>query len=283
MDRPVGYALQPQPLSVRFVLVVCLDRAFRRWYLAHTFPSRLPDPRHLTVLACPVVVRAASTFPDVPRVRLSSASATACCDRPTAVVSHHHKVQERLAALDVRHPQPVPRIGPEPALHTVRGRPVAAIGARGADAPVPTDPGCGQLRMHPRHSVGASRSLVDPPDRPANSSSRRLRLRHASPRWGTRRAPGTGCPTRCSAWLPFTSSKTFPDNRPTDTVSRTNQAAASLLGSHAFPEASGSPSKPTERQASCTLSVPAWPTDSSKQASFRGDREQTKRTPCPAR
>ena len=40
----------------------------------NTFPSRLPDPRHLTVLARPVVVRAASTVTDVPRVGLPSAS-----------------------------------------------------------------------------------------------------------------------------------------------------------------------------------------------------------------
>ena len=63
-----------QPLSVRLELVVRALGAFRRWFLAYTFPSRLPDPRHLTVLARPVVVRAASTLADVPRVGLPSAS-----------------------------------------------------------------------------------------------------------------------------------------------------------------------------------------------------------------
>ena len=51
-----------------------VPRVHRRWFLAYTFPSRLPDPRHLTVLARPVVVRAASTLADVPRVGLPSAS-----------------------------------------------------------------------------------------------------------------------------------------------------------------------------------------------------------------
>jgi hypothetical protein len=41
--------------------------AFRRWLLTYTFPSRLPDPDHLTVLAPPGVVRAASTRPARPR------------------------------------------------------------------------------------------------------------------------------------------------------------------------------------------------------------------------
>ena len=86
----------------------------------------------------------------------------------------------------IRYPDPVPCIGPKLALHSVRSRSVAVIHTRGAGAPAPTDPGqaglvhqtChplaaypqaagGQLRMHPRHPVGASGSLVDRPDRPA--------------------------------------------------------------------------------------------------------------------
>ena len=47
-----------QPTSVRFELVGTL-RGFRRWFLSYTFPTRLPDPHHLTVLARPGVVGAA--------------------------------------------------------------------------------------------------------------------------------------------------------------------------------------------------------------------------------
>ena len=65
----------------------------------YTFPSCLPDPDHLAVLARPVVVRAASTLTPVPEIRLPSAS-PARCDEPTAVSFHHRTVQERLVALD---------------------------------------------------------------------------------------------------------------------------------------------------------------------------------------
>jgi hypothetical protein len=40
----------------------------------YTFPSHSPDPHHLTVLARPGFVRAASTLPGVSRIRLPSAS-----------------------------------------------------------------------------------------------------------------------------------------------------------------------------------------------------------------
>ena len=78
---PVGCALLPSPdLSGSnwwFLLEGLSDAG--RWFagssvLAYTFPSRLPDPHHLTVLARPVVVRAASRFPGVPGLRLPSAS-----------------------------------------------------------------------------------------------------------------------------------------------------------------------------------------------------------------
>src|SRR3954454_222735 len=92
-----------QPRSARLELVALL-RAFSRWFLTYAFPSRLPDPGHLAVLARPVVVRAASALLRIPRDELPSA-APARCDGPAAVSSHHRSVQERLVALDVGNPQ----------------------------------------------------------------------------------------------------------------------------------------------------------------------------------
>ncbi len=48
-----------QPRSVRFELAVCLRGFVALVHRRYTFPSRLPNPRHLTVLTRPGVVRAA--------------------------------------------------------------------------------------------------------------------------------------------------------------------------------------------------------------------------------
>ena len=83
-------------------------RGFQRWFLSYTFPSCLPDPRHLAVPARPVVVGAACHPPR----RLPDQAApsfTGCCDSPAAKVSHLRSVQQRLVALDVRDPQHVRR------------------------------------------------------------------------------------------------------------------------------------------------------------------------------
>ena len=68
-----------QPRSIRFELVLHL-RAFNRWFLTYAFPSCLSDPHHLTVLACPVVVRAAChpprRLPDQAALSFSEPAAT---------------------------------------------------------------------------------------------------------------------------------------------------------------------------------------------------------------
>jgi len=90
----VRVALQPR--SARFELVPVL-RGFQPLVPHVRLPSCLPDPDHLAVLACPVVVRAAPTLPAVPRLGLPSAS-RARCDGPQAVSFHHRTVQQRLVA-----------------------------------------------------------------------------------------------------------------------------------------------------------------------------------------
>src|SRR5215208_4320477 len=76
-----------RPISARLEPVLAL-RGFDHWFSsAYTFPSCLPDPGHLAVLACPVVVGAAPTLPGASRVGLPPASA-ACCDRPPAESFH---------------------------------------------------------------------------------------------------------------------------------------------------------------------------------------------------
>lgn len=72
-------------------------------HFRYTFPSRLPDPFHLTVLEHSGVVRAASTLPRVSGIGLPSAS-PACCDRLAAVSFHHRTISKRLVALDVPGP-----------------------------------------------------------------------------------------------------------------------------------------------------------------------------------
>ncbi len=63
-----------QPTSTGLELAPVL-RGFTRRFLAYTFPSRLPDPRHPMVLTRPVVVRAALALPGASRIRLPPASA----------------------------------------------------------------------------------------------------------------------------------------------------------------------------------------------------------------
>ncbi|MGL5827185.1 MAG: hypothetical protein ACRCYU_20565, partial [Nocardioides sp.] len=58
------------PDSSRFTF----RRTYARWFLAYSFPSRLPDPRHLAVLTRPGVVGAAPTRTGTSRVRLPPAS-----------------------------------------------------------------------------------------------------------------------------------------------------------------------------------------------------------------
>src|SRR4051794_30778214 len=92
-----------QPRSARLELVALL-RGVQPLVLTYAFPSGLPDPDHLAVLARPVVVRAASALVRIPGVKLPSAS-PARCDGPVAVSFHHRSVRERLVALDVSDPQ----------------------------------------------------------------------------------------------------------------------------------------------------------------------------------
>src|SRR6266496_5690716 len=49
-----------------------------RRFLAYSSPSRLPDPRHLAVLARPGFVRAAPALPGITRLRLPSAPPSRC-------------------------------------------------------------------------------------------------------------------------------------------------------------------------------------------------------------
>ena len=64
-------------------------------------PARSDGAARVPALSGPL-----STLPDVPRLRLPSASATRC-DGPRAVSFHHRTVEQRLVALQVGHPQPI--------------------------------------------------------------------------------------------------------------------------------------------------------------------------------
>jgi hypothetical protein len=76
-----------RPISTRFEPALDL-RGVDHWFSsAYTFPSCLPDPGHLAVLAYSVVVGAAPTLPGASRIRLPPASA-ACCDRAPAESFH---------------------------------------------------------------------------------------------------------------------------------------------------------------------------------------------------
>ena len=108
----VGCALQPSP-----------DLSDSSWWsslerLSVAGSSRTPfrlasrTPHHLTVLMRSVVVRAASTLPGVPRIRLPSASLRPL-RRTKGGVLPHRKVQERLVALDVGEPEAARPIGCE--------------------------------------------------------------------------------------------------------------------------------------------------------------------------
>src|SRR6185437_6297648 len=68
-----------QPRSVRFELAPDQGGVPHR-FLAYSFPSRSPDPAHLTVLNRPGFVRAAPTLPGTTRIRLPPAPPS-CCDR----------------------------------------------------------------------------------------------------------------------------------------------------------------------------------------------------------
>jgi hypothetical protein len=77
-----------QPRSVRFELAPNQGGVPHR-FLAYSFPSRLPDPAHLTVLNRPGFVRAAPALPGTTRIRLPS-TPPPCCDRAAVKVSHLH-------------------------------------------------------------------------------------------------------------------------------------------------------------------------------------------------
>ena len=74
-----------------------------RRFLAHSSPSRLPDPAHPVVLDRPVVVRAAPTLPGTTRIRLPSAPPS-CCDRISGGGLSPPLEPQRLTA----HPRPAP-------------------------------------------------------------------------------------------------------------------------------------------------------------------------------
>jgi hypothetical protein len=71
-ERRVRAAIQPTSTGLELAPVL---RGFTRRFLAYTFPSRLPDPRHPVVLTRPVVVGAAPALPGASRIRLPPASA----------------------------------------------------------------------------------------------------------------------------------------------------------------------------------------------------------------
>ena len=70
-------ARRSRPRSTRFEPVPNQGGVTRR-FLAYSSPSRLPDPRHLAVLARPGVVRAAPALPGTTRFRLPSAPPSRC-------------------------------------------------------------------------------------------------------------------------------------------------------------------------------------------------------------
>ena len=78
-------------------------------HFRYAFPSRLPDPDHLAVLARPGFVRAAVHPHPRPRRSGCPQLQPVRCDELMAVSFHHCKVQERLVALDVGDPQAVRR------------------------------------------------------------------------------------------------------------------------------------------------------------------------------
>src|SRR3954470_20796857 len=79
-----------------------------------------------------------STLPPVPEVRLPSAS-PARCDEPEAVAFHHRRVQERLVALQVGHPQLVRLRRGEAPLDEVRGAGGGVVGSGGPhELPAPS-------------------------------------------------------------------------------------------------------------------------------------------------
>jgi hypothetical protein len=107
VPRPwCGCAPRPSPDPPGSSWWDLLERRSAVGFCSYTFPSCLPSPDHLTVLARPVVVGLLSALSHIPVVRLPPASPD-CCDSPAAVLSHHRTVSWRLVALEVGHPEPV--------------------------------------------------------------------------------------------------------------------------------------------------------------------------------
>lgn len=81
--------------------------------------------------------RCQGCFPPSPPSRGSGCPqlSTACCDRPPAVSFHHRRVQERLVALEVDHPEPVRRGRGELAVDQVRRAARGRVGDRGPPGP----------------------------------------------------------------------------------------------------------------------------------------------------
>ena len=89
-------------------------------HFRYAFPSRLPDPDHLAVLARPVVVRAAVHPHPRPRGSGCPQLQPVRCDELMAVSFHHRKVQERLVALEIANPQLVRPRRLELSVHQIR-------------------------------------------------------------------------------------------------------------------------------------------------------------------
>ena len=125
-----------RPMSARFGAGGSLVRLWH-WFLSYTFPSCLPDPGRLAVLARPGVVRAAPALPCASRFRLPSAS-PACCDRSVAEPFHLRPVSWRLVAHRVAGPQlarPLDRSAARPlGLEAPDGDLRPALAPRQADA-----------------------------------------------------------------------------------------------------------------------------------------------------
>ena len=167
------------------------------------------------------------------------------CDGPMAVVSHHRKVQERLVALDVGHPQPVRGLGLEATLDQVRRGAGLGVTTRGARPLATTHSGQACLTHHPRHPLAAHRRALSGqlgvnPRRPVRPTAAFVNRSHARAQRlvrGLARRALTGAPrvvpargdTEYPGYRGGSKRGLIRSHEPVDlpgTVSRANQAVA---------------------------------------------------------
>src|SRR5215210_5205255 len=183
-----------RPISARLEPVLAL-RGFDHWFSsAYTFPSCLPDPGHLAVLACPVVVGAAPTLPGASRVGLPPASA-ACCDRPPAESFHLRPDTWNLVAHDrlpvlpgCLHHHLGDALGGQPVRQGLQARGEPRVGADLLTASSPTPTNAGRVR----DADGR------PPPRPCRHPAPRPVPRSAPPPATSYRLACAGAPGRAN-------------------------------------------------------------------------------------